>query len=40
MGDLTYRRMMTEEDIDIPQLRTIYQLLEIGWKKDYKRYSE
>lgn len=30
MGDLTYKRLLTEEDIDIPYLRTIYQLPEIA----------
>lgn len=30
MGNLTYKRMLIEEDIDIPQLRTIYQLPEIA----------
>jgi len=30
MGYLTYKRLLTEEDIDIPYLRTIYQLPEIA----------
>lgn len=30
MGYLTYKRLLTEEDIDIPYLRKIYQLPEIA----------